>query len=315
MKHKMSLLLFVVMALLMILPAFAEEAYYARTNKKNVNIRVEPDTGSKLVIQIKTKGTKLAVISTVEDKKGNRWCEVETQLGKKGYIQESLLTRTNEKAVVKVNGQYTSWSDAYYDFILGGKYMNWRGPGLGKEEKFYEDSYMPVQFGLYDMNRDGIPELLAGGNGAMADNCYHVFTYVNGKLQFCGNVGFRECRIWVVSDSNYPGVFCHEGKDDISVTIYYTLINNNTIIKEPVWKWEYKFILREDETIDISAPPVSLTKNMDLYRVAFSHDIWKLLRYTRKQIQSMGWDAFLSSKFFEYWYIDEWLQPYFEIGF
>ena len=87
--------------LILVFSACAEEAYYVVTNKTNVNMRAAPETQSHLIMQIKTKGTKLTVLSSVTDKKGNEWLQVESQLVKKGYIQASFLTRTAGKPVIK----------------------------------------------------------------------------------------------------------------------------------------------------------------------------------------------------------------------
>ena len=194
--------------LMLVFSACAEEAYYVVTNKANVNMRAAPETKSHLVMQIKTRGTKLTVLSSVTDNKGTEWLQVESQLGKKGYIQASFLTRIAGKPVMKSRGGYAAWTDAYNDFILGGKYRNWKGPD--PYESIWEDPGNPPQFGLYDIDRNGIPELLAGGNEAMASNCYHIFTFENGVMKFCGDAGFESARLFVIPNSPYIGLFCHE---------------------------------------------------------------------------------------------------------
>ena len=71
--------------LLMSLSVIAEGLlpYYAVTNRSNVNMKSKPDSKSRLVMQIKTKGTKLTVLSGQPDGQGNEWLEVETQRGRK----------------------------------------------------------------------------------------------------------------------------------------------------------------------------------------------------------------------------------------
>ena len=300
------------------------EPYYAVTNTKTVNMRLEPDSKSKLVMQIQTKGTKVTVHNIEQDKSGKEWAKVETHLGKKGYILTALLTKVagnpandatvRPSTITNGNGLYTSWFEAYRDFILGGKYKSWKGP---KTQDFFwiEDKISPPRFSLYDMDRDGIPELLGGGNEAMAGNCYRVFTFRNGRIVYCGEAGFRECRLYTIAGTNYTGLFCHEGLDRVRDTVYYNL-KNDTVVGQRVWECEYKFILQEDDAY--TEEPDRLTRytdDIDLYDASFTHDIWKVLSYTESQIRKMGWDTFIQGNLLEYHYIDDWLAFYFDIGF
>lgn len=102
--------------LMLVFSACAEEAYYVVTNKANVNMRAAPETKSHLVMLIKTRGTKLTVLSSVTDNKGTEWLQVESQLGKKGYIQAAFLTRTAGKPVIKNSGGYP-----LYTLVLSGR--------------------------------------------------------------------------------------------------------------------------------------------------------------------------------------------------
>ena len=310
-----KVLIFIICFITFSLCAIAEEPYYAVTNKKNVNMRIEPNSSSRLVMQIRTKGTKLTVHSSVQDKKGNIWLQVETQKGKKGYIQSTLLTRTEGKPIIKTDGKFLDWSDAYNDFILGRKYRNWRGTGSGMDERFYEeDGFEPVMFSLYDMDKNGIPELLGGGNGPMAGNCYHVFSFENGEVKFCGNVGFESCTMWALQGIEYNGLFCHDGKQDIYVTVYYSLADGK-IQEQPVRKWEHHWLERNNDYINIPGEPIQLTSDSNLFNATFAHNVLRLMTYTRNQIQTMGWEKFTMEKCIVPAYVETWVYPgfFFEI--
>ncbi len=296
--------------LLLVFSGFAENPYYAVTNRINVNMRSKPESKSGLIMQIKTRGTKLTVLSAVSDSKGTEWLQVETQLGKKGYIQATYLTRTDGKPVVKTDGRYATWSDAYNDFILGGKYKNWKGPD--SFDNIWEEPDNPPKFGLYDIDRNGIPELLAGGNEAMASNCYHVFTFVNGMVQFCGNAGFESSDLFVIPDCEYVGVFCHDGKQDIYTTVYYELVDAR-IAEHPVREWQHQWIPKGEDYINTPGDPIRLTGDERLFQATFAHHVSKLLQYTKVQIQRMGWENFLSGPFFTDVYVETWVWPDFRM--
>lgn len=292
--------------LMLVFSACAEEAYYVVTNKANVNMRAAPETKSHLVMQIKTRGTKLTVLSSVTDNKGTEWLQVESQLGKNGYIQASFLTRTAGKPVIKNSSGYAAWTDAYNDFILGGKYRNWKGPD--PYESIWEDPGNPPQFGLYDIDRNGIPELLAGGNEAMASNCYHIFTFENGVMKFCGDAGFESARLFVIPNSPYIGLFCHDGKQDIYTTVYYELVNGK-IREQPVREWCHDWIENGDEYVNIPGDPIRLTADEQLFQSTFTHEVALLVQATRLQIQQMGWENFLRGPFFTPAYVETWVWP------
>ena len=298
--------------LLMSLSVIAEGLlpYYAVTNRSNVNMRSKPDSKSRLVMQIKTKGTKLTVLSGQPDGQGNEWLEVETQRGRKGYIQSKYITKTEGRPIVRTNGKYGSWSDAYCDFVLGEKYKMWRGQGPN-DQIFDEDEYglQPVLFSMFDMDQNGIPELLIGGNGSMAGNCFHVFTFVDGLVKFCGNAGFMDSELWAIPNIEYPGLFCYSGKDRWYATYYYWL-NNGMIQEQQVSECQYEFVVDEQGNVTGATGDIfRMTNDALLYNAALQHEVCMLKRYQKREIEKLGWDSFLLSPCYEPRYMETWISP------
>lgn len=67
-------------------------SYTAKTTKKGVNVRQQPDQSSKKVTQL-GKGEEVTVIGSAEDEKGVTWYQIITRKGKEGYIRGDLLKR------------------------------------------------------------------------------------------------------------------------------------------------------------------------------------------------------------------------------
>ena len=284
--------------------------YCAVTNRTNVNMRSRPDSKSSLVMQIKTRGTKLTVLSGQLDGTGNEWLEVESQRGKKGYIQSKYLTKTEDRPVVTMNGKYDSWSDAYRDFVLGEKYKMWRGQGPN-DQIFDEDEYslQPVLFSMFDMDENGIPELLIGGNESMAGNCFHVFTFEDGLVRFCGNAGFMDSELWAIPGREYPGLFCYSGKDRWFATNYYWL-DNGTIQEQQVSECQYEFVVdNQGNVTGVTGDIFRMTNDTLLYNASLQHDVCMLKRYPKKEIEKLGWDSFVISPRYEPKYMETWVSP------
>ena len=66
--------------------------YQARTTRKGVNVRKEPDQDSSRVTQLE-KGSTVTVLGEVAGANGETWLQIETLKGKQGYIRGDLLER------------------------------------------------------------------------------------------------------------------------------------------------------------------------------------------------------------------------------
>ena len=70
------------------------QSYTAKTTKKGVNVRQEPDQRSKKIAQL-GKGEEVTVTGAVQDAQGTTWYQVVTRKGKEGYIRGDLLKRAD----------------------------------------------------------------------------------------------------------------------------------------------------------------------------------------------------------------------------
>ncbi len=66
--------------------------YQARTTRKGVNVRKEPDQDSSRVTQLE-KGSTVTVLGEIAGANGETWLQIETRKGKQGYIRGDLVER------------------------------------------------------------------------------------------------------------------------------------------------------------------------------------------------------------------------------
>lgn len=105
---------------------------------------------------------------------------------------------------------HPSWSRAYYDYLFAGDYTEYfiSGDNLSASGNDPQGS----RFGLKDMNRDGIPELLIAdpwGSGTYGHG--YIFTYKNGTVKYAGwsdSYG-GQWNPHMTSDKNYPGIYTY----------------------------------------------------------------------------------------------------------
>lgn len=62
-----------------------------RTNRANVNVRLETNKSSQLIEQIRASDTEVAVLSVRYDSKGVLWVYVQTANGNKGYVRSDMI--------------------------------------------------------------------------------------------------------------------------------------------------------------------------------------------------------------------------------
>lgn len=312
MKRTIFLALFLI--LLCTVTVLAESTtFQARTNMPDVNLRARPDSKSGLVGQIEDKGTKVNVTRTAEDKKGNVWCYSKTSDGKHGYILSKYLTPLDGATIpasssasaamtagttgmTGTTAMVSSWQDAYASFILNEGYKLFRGP-RATDVFVLNDPTGSIDFGLCDMDRNGIPELIAtNGDSSMAGKTNLIFTFANNTVTYVGNAGFRESIMVAIDSPVYSGLFCQDGNMGYYETFYYSLVNG-TIVTEAVRESDHNGA--DGQVID-NPTPKQLTKDNALYQASLTDQFWKLNQFSVAQIRQMGFNAFLTSNFFNY---------------
>ena len=137
----------------------------------------------------------------------------------------------------------TSWQDMYRNYLIGKKYLATHSKDNEWGEQEYIDPFgahyytdegfesssgagewtediWPIWFAIYDMDRNGVPELIGyNGYGEGAGGEVHVYTVENGQMKYAGVAGSREGVIWTYNTSRYPGIVWetwHQGYHPVS---------------------------------------------------------------------------------------------------
>lgn len=192
-----------------------------------------------------------------------------------------------------------SWKQLYYDYIMGGQYLKYYDSTEDiTGEKMYTDDfgcayfvneYWDIWFALYDMDRNGIPELITySGYGDGAGGVAYAFTAENGTMRYLGDVGSREASLFCYDSDAYPGIFESGGHMGVFYT-YYSYLENGKIQGKNVEEHEGWF---DDNDHLVESDPVFTDEAAlrDLYQNGTKYGIGER---TIAQIREMGWNAFL----------------------
>ena len=222
-----------------------------------------------------------------------------------------LLSMTVMMFPSKDSAAYSDWNKAYQQFILEGEYK------FCEQEFGYSydgetiTHYEYVEFGLYDLDRNGIPELIAyRGSLSRAGQRIYTYTYIDGKVSYLGTIGAYETACLYARGSEYRGLFNRWIQQGFSECQYIT-------IEDGQYKEIRVFGVNYNTNLTGSTEPVYRqdTSDNNLYQLARSlyeeydnagyddqynskfENIFPT--YTVSEIASMGWDAFVTcySKF------------------
>lgn len=176
-----------------------------------------------------------------------------------------------------------SWDTAYKEFILDGNYLSQEDPA------FYTETQELIRFGLYDLDKDGFPELIAyNGCEYMAGAANYVYTCKDGQVSYIGDAGFRGSVLQYYPTSDFPGLFCSDGNNGIIVTVYYEY-KNGQLVQETVMEEDYNTMSTDGE------PQIKqVTENTDLYTVPLTQSPVTLDMFTVAEIRDMGWENLLA---------------------
>ena len=171
-----------------------------------------------------------------------------------------------------------AWSAAYREFVLNDGFLS--------SEDLYGSlsDYSFVKFGLYDLNRDGIFELIAhSGTGKVK----YIYTFEDNMLKRIGSLAYElPCRY--LPDSQYPGLFNFGGDTGMYSSTY--VIMENGILQETEI---YGVLYRMNDTTRYPQ-----TDDEALYQTAISvceqEEGEELSVYTIEEIRSMGWESFIA---------------------
>jgi len=184
--------------------------------------------------------------------------------------------------------QSGDWQSAYYDFIFGKGYLT-SGQAYARPG---EDAYEEVRFSLYDMDRDGVPELLASnGDYTHASASSYVYTFRNSAVKYLGGMGCIDDIWYYPQNAEFPGLFSEYGQMGYGIVGYDALeqgaLKSETIVEtdyniEPV---KYKQITHDDALYRFY---------MDQNKLSRPDNGRGLTLVGEAEAQNMGWEAFLA---------------------
>ncbi|MBQ4528361.1 MAG: S-layer homology domain-containing protein [Clostridia bacterium] len=174
-----------------------------------------------------------------------------------------------------------TWKDAYKEFVDGQGYAD-------AKQRFFTENKDYISFALWDMNADGIPELICK-NGAKnkEDMVTYIYTFKNDKLMFLSKAGTGDSNFLYSDDSRYPGLFWSSGEAGVYLTYYYTIKNE---------KFHEEVVL--EDLVDYTGVAFDYTRSQktsddELYAVG-KNVRQKLKMYTVNRIKAIGWNTFLN---------------------
>ncbi len=220
-------------------------------------------------------GETVEVLGTYDSWVRVRWGQ------RTGFLKSSQLTVTasgipeegSSRPVQPLQpGKNDGWRAAYQALLMGNH--SHLGPAA-----------------LYDMDRDGIPELIVhNGDDSMAGAACLVYTWSGDSAVYIGTVGFRDCQLTCYPGSAYPGLFCKDGNMGVYTCRCYS--KQGLSIRE-------EDVLEEDHTwggaVSWSDVPLTsqLTGDAALFRLVQGKSASALTMYSYQEIERMGWSAFL----------------------
>ena len=188
------------------------------------------------------------------------------------------------------------WNEAYRAFILEGGYKT-------SEQEYYtlgsgDDYDRFARFALYDMDRDGTPELIGYREGSMASCGYYIYAFRDGEITLLGEAGFRNGRFQYAPLSAFGGLFYQSGNMGYFPGYYYYLADG-VLKQEQVVERIYHY---DDETDEYDYENVRYTQDEELFRLFGDlfdrrekvEGIEELPEYYVPEIRAIGWDNFVS---------------------
>ncbi len=195
-----------------------------------------------------------------------------------------------------------SWQKVYHDFILGRQYRV-RQADVGDPD-LYEDvfgniydasAYGSIAFGLFDMDGDGNPELIAdNGYPDGGFTATYVYSVTGGELDYIGSIGSRAGGPYIITMGNYSGIVTRAGNMGYFLTEYTEMLVNGALYTEEVYAEDYNDPDAEDGIRETPMVEV-LTSNENLYEVIHSGALKDIARYRAEIANESNWNSFLRS--------------------
>ena len=178
-----------------------------------------------------------------------------------------------------------SWGPAYYDYIVSGSYLS----GEQKYYSGYESFRNSARFALYDMDRDGVSELIADNNSPFHfDQTHYVFSWQDGTIRYMGSIG-GETGVFYYPQEDYPGLFTYGGGMGSYTESYHHLRNG-----ELKMEWVYDEYTTDDPVYGKKGI-YQKTEDDTLYQLDLHGPRKELHFYTPDEIRSMSVQQFMET--------------------
>lgn len=177
------------------------------------------------------------------------------------------------------------WSAAYRDFLVNEEFLT-SSFDYGDDTPSHPwGSDVEQSAALYDMDVDGVPELFVyNGYESRYDGMYYVYTFSKKQIVYIGRIMSLSYK----PGSQFPGIWSYWTAWGTDPDYYsYAWKDGDQLHVETVYSQEFGSTYQKRET-----------DNAELYNEFISTDYSKLsyLRMTPVgEIQSMGWDSFVST--------------------
>ena len=149
----------------------------------------------------------------------------------------TVVESANTEHLYKSTQSIKTWKTAYSDFLLGVETNNY----IEREYIVPSDYDIPPAFYLYDIDKDGIPELiLITDDGDWENACCEVFTYINDDVQKLGNMKFDWFGSFGVSGNLMTGLYCDDGYKGHYGNLYHYTIQNGVLTEKIVWEYNFR---------------------------------------------------------------------------
>ena len=217
------------------------------------------------------------------------------------YIYPMLDAYAAVKAAYATITTNEDWASIYRDYVIGGGITytyhpaenSWEDPYytdiFGLEYYQYNDDYLPICFSLYDMDRNGVPELFGyNGGGEGAFGTVYAFTVEDGEMKYLGDVATREGAVFYYDNDLYPGVFDESMHMDYH-GIGYSYLEDGELKGTLVASYESWF----DAADEMHERLTERTSDESLWSVCKNDTPKAIESYTIKEIESMSWEVFV----------------------
>ena len=307
--------------------------FYAETTKET-RIRESVSKNSNLVTTIKEQGVEVAVLEQMIGDDGFVWYRVQLQDGTVGYARSDFFKKIekteNENSsdtaadseqqeanndFYKNNlDQYLTWEECYRRYLLGKQFL---ATHVNSEhDEHYEDPFGAVYyfnsdsnysdtsalfwFALHDMDRNGIPELIAA-NGATKG---YIYTVKNGKMVLMGDMGIDPVYCYHFGNDQYPGIVVMYIYKEENAASYISIDSEGNLLKEIITESYYGDLATDIYLTQNGIEDINLdgfegeihneTSDKTLLNMYENNNNQKELYYLfYPQIDSLNWDAFI----------------------